>query len=452
MHQNSMGRREFLQSGGAAAAGLAFAAGTLASTKRAHSANERITVGVMGVHGRGRFHAEYLSTRSDVNIAYLCDADANVLESCGQSVEKLTGKKPKLVGDFRRILDDKSVDALFVATPDHWHALPTIYACQAGKDVYVEKPASHNIFEGQKMVEASRKYNRIVQLGTQTRSGAYTLKAKEYIQSGALGDIHFVRVIDMKQSGNIGHKPDGEAPKGVDYDMWLGPAPKRAFNPNHFHGGWYWLWTYSGGNIINDTIHQIDIARYLIGKDYPKSVTATGGKFAFDDDQETPDTLTANAVFDGTMMTVESLLYTPYQKKVIDKDRESTTFFPDWRFCGERIEIYGTKNQMFFGRHGIGWQVYDADGKVISDGNGPIPLAEHVDNFFACIKDRKRPTADIQEGHRSTIISELANISYRLGGRKIEFDGRKEQIVNDDEAAKMTRRTYREPWVVKDSV
>ncbi len=435
----TLSRRTFIIMGAAAAA---------SPSLRAELPNEKITVGVMGVRGRGRFLAEYLASRPDTSVAWLCDVDESVLASCADATQKISGHRPKTTGDFRRILEDKEVHALFNATPDHWHAIPTIMACQAGKDVYVEKPASHNIFEGQQMVKAAREHKRVVQLGTQTRSGEYTAKALDYIRSGKLGKVHFIRVLNMKKMGGIGHREDEAVPKGVDYDMWLGPAPKRPFNPNRFHNGWNWFWDYSGGDLINDGIHQIDVARLFLGKDYPKSVVATGGKFGFNDDQECPDTMQVSVQYDDAVMSIESIGWTPYQTKVAPENRESTSYYPDWPFCGERIEVYGESGEMLFGRHGIGWQVYGPDGKVIADGNGPVPLIEHVNNFYACIKSRNRPTADIEEGHRSTLIAQLGNISYRLGGRRIEWNAENETISNDAQAQELTRRAPREPWVI----
>jgi len=230
-----------------------------------------------------------LVKRRDVGIAELCDVESTVFGESSKVASECLGKTSKYIGDFRKILDDKSVDVLFNATPDHWHALPTILACQAGKDVYVEKPASSCIWEGRKMVEASRKYRRIVQMGDQTRSAPYAQAGIEYIRSGKLGDVHLVRVLNMKLRPSIGHKPDGPVPAGVDYDMWLGQAPARPFNPNRFHYAWHWFWEYSGGRIINDGIDEIDLARWVVGQDYTDAAVCTGMR-TFDEDQETDDT------------------------------------------------------------------------------------------------------------------------------------------------------------------
>jgi predicted dehydrogenase len=302
------------------------------------------------------------------------------------------------------------------------------------------------------MVEAARKYKRVVQLGTQTRSGDYTREAIEYIRSGKLGRVHLAHVVNMKNREPMPRKEDCPPPQGVDYDMWLGPAPKRPFNPNRFHANWNWWWDYSGGDIINDGVHQIDITRALIGKDYPKTVSASGGKFHFDDDQETPDTLAVTWQFENVTMVCEVLFWTPYMKKMPFPLRERTDYYPNWPFDGMRIEVYGDRGLMYFERHGGGWQVFDESEKVIAQSNDVQPHRKHLENFFACVESRHRPNADIEEGHRSTLLCHLGNISYRLGGRKLTFDGKTETFVNDSEANKYLKRAPREPWVIPEQV
>jgi predicted dehydrogenase len=443
-------RRSFLKQSAGAAAALATGV-TILPSSRAHGANGRCVVGMIGAGGRGQFLAERLLERDDVDIAWVCDPDASRFARTAKTVEERSGNKPKTTQDFREILDDDAVDAVFNATPDHWHAIPTIMACQAGKVVYVEKPASHNIWEGRKMVEAARKYERIVQLGTQNRSAPYVQQAVEYIRSGELGEVHYARVLNMKERGNIGHKEDEPVPEGVDYDMWLGPAPERPFNRNRFHYAWHWFWDYSGGDIINDGVHQMDIARWLIGKDHPKSVVCTGGTFFFDDDQETPDTQAAHFEYDDMTLAFELTLWTPYMKKT-PWDFRDTDEFPNWPFNATRVEVYGTKGLMMMGRHGGGWQVFGSDGQVVADGPGRHPHNPHLDNFLECVRTRERPTADIEEGHKSTVLCHLANISYRLGGRRLKFDGETERFIDDKEANDLVKRKYRKPWVIPDEV
>ncbi len=440
-------RRRFLTTAGACAwAGAACAL-------KVRGANDRIRIGVMGIHGRGNFLAQAFAKRPDVEVAYLCDVNANLFKDRSRRVEALQGKKPTVTQEYRQILDDKNVDALVNATPDHWHALGTIHACQAGKDVYVEKPASHNIWEGRKMVEAARKYGRVVQVGTQTRSAPYAREAIRLLRSGKLGDIHFVRVFNMKTRGVITPQPDQPTPPGINYERWLGPAPLRPFNPNHFWGGrWNWKWVYSGGDIVNDGVHQMDLARWVIGKRYPKAVHAAGGIYYFKDGQDSPDTQMVTYEFEGGLvMTFSLTLWTPYMKKTPHEIRASDRF-PPWPRNATKVEIYGTRGMMILGRHGGGWQVWERDGSPGPSRYGRPPTPHHIQNFIECMWSRKRPNADIEEGHLSTLLCHLGNISYRVGCRRLVFDGEKECFVDDPEANKLLKRHYRKPYVVPEEV
>lgn len=448
MGVESMNRRRFLKS----SLGAAVVAGTAGSIsgRSVLGANEKIVVGVMGIKGRGGELAGWFAARDDVDVAYLADVDSRLFRARAKKIEDISGKEPKVVQDFHRMLDDKDVDAIVIATPDHWHALGTILACQAGKDVYVEKPTCHSIWEGRKMIEAARNHNRIVQVGTQNRSAEYCIKALEYIRSDDFGSVHFVRVLNSKPRNTIGKRRDKAVPQGVDYDMWLGPAKKRPFNENHFHYSWHWFWEYSGGDIVNDGVHQIDIARWLIGRKYPNSVSSAGGMHFFQDDQETPDTHLVNWEFDRLTMVFEQTLWTPYMKKTPFEMRD-TDNLPNWPFSGTRIEVYGSKQQMYLGRHGGGWQAYDGDGKSIAIESGRFTNEEHIQNFIECVRSRKRPNADVEEGHLSTLLCHYGNIAYRVG-RKLHIDAKTEGFVDDEEANGLVKRTYRAPYVVPEKV
>ena len=348
------------------------------------------------------------------------------------------------------MLDDPEVDAVAIATPDHWHALGTVMACQAGMDVYVEKPTSHSIWEGRKMVEAARHYGRVVQVGTQNRSAEYCHKALDYVRSGALGDIHFVRVLNSKKRDRMDTLPDKAIPRGVDYDMWLGPAPMRPFNENHFHYNWHWFWDYGGGDVVNDGVHQIDLARWMTGKTLPRTVQSAGGNHVLKDVRETPDTQTVTWEFDGLTMALEQTLWTPYMKKTPFELRD-TDSLPNWPFSGTRFEIYGSKQFMFFGRMGGGWQVFDGTGSSVALQPGKFSPANtaHVANFVECIRSRKRPNADIEDGHYSTLLAHYGNLACRVG-RTLRIDPATEGFVDDDEANALVKRAYREPWVIPD--
>ena len=439
-----MRRRDFLRGSVA----VAFTGN--AAAQRILGANERLRVGVMGLGGRGRHLVRVLAARPNVEITHICDVDSRSFKRALSIVKEHQNGVPQTTKDFRYILDDKSVHILVNATPDHWHSLATILACQAEKDVYVEKPASHNLWEGRQMVDAARHYNRVVQLGTQNRSAPYVQKAVQYILSGGLGNIHLVRVINMKQMGGIGRKADQAPPKELDHSMWLGPAPIRPFNPNRFNQ-WNWFWDYSGGDIINDGVHQLDIARWLIDRNYPLTVTSAGGSYHFEDDRETPDTQHVLFEYKGLTMTFELAMWTPYMKKTPWKFRQKDDF-PNWMFSSTRVEVYGTNGIMMMGRHGGGWQAFGTDWKEIASEVGRRPLDHHLDNFFDCIRSRNRPNADIETGHLSTLLAHIANISHRLEGRKLQFDGQKEFFPDDPEANTLARRTGRSPWIIPSEI
>ena len=458
---NHVTRRQFSRQSrnlGLGAAGVSLLAD--ARSARATPANDRITLGFIGAGGRGTMLLGDFLQRSDCRAAWVADVDLARAEAAAAAAGhprsgSKAGGNAKAVQDFRKLLDDRSVDAVVVATPDHWHALATIWACQAGKDVYVEKPPTHNCREGRKMVDAARKYHRVVQVGTQNRSAPYLMAARKYIEEGRLGKIHFCRVFDQKEWNNFAAVPDSDPPAGFDWELFNGPAPQARYNANS-RSQWHHFWRYSGGDIVNDSIHQLDLARWLLGVEYPKSVYSTGGRFHQSGAAETPDTQIALFDFDKLVLSFELTLYTPYMLKISPLIRQSDTEFPYWPQCATRIEIYGDQGLMVVGRMGGGWQVFKRpklhEGVVAAQAKGRFPDPEHKQNFVDCIRSRKTPSADIEEGHRSVLLAHLANISYRLGGRKLLFDGTAERIVNDGDAMKLYRREYRRPYVIEDSL
>jgi predicted dehydrogenase len=440
----SLNRREFMMGSVGAAASLA-----VLPQHKSRAAGEKIIMGVMGLGGRGTYLAEKFAGRPDVEVAYLCDPNTRRFARAREVVEEAQEKRPKMVQDFRKILDDSSVDALINATPDHWHGLGTIMACQAGKDVYVEKPMAHNIFEGRKMIEAARKYKRVVQVGMQSRSASYSSKAKEYIQSGKLGDIYIIRVFNMMQHPKQREVPDQPVPEGFDYDIWCGPAPKLPYNPGR---RWLNRWEYSVGPIPGDLIHQLDMSRFLINDiPYPKTVSHAGGVCGLKDGREIPDTQMVTYEYGPLTLMTESALWTPYMKKIPGNIRDSDRF-PKWPICSTKVEILGTEGFMIYGRHGGGWQAYDANGELVRSEYGRQGDKEHQDNFIDCIRTRKRPKADVEIGHQSVLLCHMANISYRVGNLKLQFDPQTETFTNCDEANKYIRREYREPWIVPENV
>jgi predicted dehydrogenase len=397
----------------------------------AFGANERVTLGIMGVNGRGQALAQGFAELADAQIKYVCDVDSRVIPKVADRVASKQGKAPEAIGEFRRILDDKGVDGLIVATPDHWHALATILACQAGKDVYVEKPCSHNVAEGRRMIEAARHYNRVVQVGTQRRSSPFFQEVVASLQAGKIGKVHMAKAINSQRRNNIGHRADAPVPPGVDYDLWLGPAPLHAFNPNRFHYNWHWFWDYGTGDLGNDGVHHVDVARWGLGMTAPATVSSGGGKLAFDDDQETPDTQLATYQAGDTLLVYEMRLWSPYGEHGFDNGNV----------------FYGENGYMVLGDDG--YKLYDKGDKLVETSRKPRGRGEneHQANFVACIKSRSRPNCDIEEGHRSALLCHLGNIAQRVG-RTIRFDAQGESIPGDAEAGRLLARTYREPWTL----
>ena len=449
-----LSRRNMLATTGKRTVLAAAAATAISRRATAAAPSERIVLGFIGVGGRGTQHVANFASRSDVEIAYLCDADDSRLASAATKIADANRPAAKQVDDMRRVLDDKSVDAVVIATPDHWHALATIRACQAGKDVYVEKPVCNAPWEGRRMVEAASKYKRIVQGGTQNRSAAYNLKARQYLDSGKLGRIEFVRVYNQKPGGDFSPLPRRPKPAGLNWDLWNGPAPSQEYDAT-LHQNWHSFWRYGGGEITNDGVHQIDLARWLVGVDYPLSVHAVGRPHADRGASEAPDTLVATFEFANLVMTLEQTLYAPYMLKESMAIREGSVF-PYWWQNATRIEIYGSQAMMVVGRHGGGWQVFGRPRSnqpvVLEELKGRFPDKEHHENFLRSVRSRQRPSADIEEGHISALVCHVANISYRVGNRHLMLDRATEQFSNSSEASSLLRPAYRAPFVVPEMV
>jgi predicted dehydrogenase len=423
---SALNRRRFLQA--SAASAVALTARTAAGA--ADNPNEKIRLGVLGLRGRGRDLLRSFSAEDDVEIAVVCDPDENVVPAALKVVSAKQNQPPRVVKDLRRVFDDRDIQAVAVATPDHWHALATVWACQAGKHVYVEKPISHNLIEGRRMVEAARKYDRVVQVGTQRRSMPHCVSAAEFVRSGKLGKVPFARTWIAGARKTIGHKEDAPVPAGVDYDLWLGPAPQHAFNPNRFHYNWHWFWDYGTGELGNNGIHALDIARWLLGLEAPLHITAGGGKFYYEDDQQTPDTMLVTYDFPGTTILWEHRIWAK-------TGVEGKSF---------GIILYGEKGTLVIDKGG--WHV--EDGVEASD-KGSEDQRPHLRNFLDCIRSHRRPNADIEQGHLSTRLCHLGNIAYRTG-RRLAFDTSTETLRGDEAANRLLGRTYRPPFVMPEKV
>jgi predicted dehydrogenase len=444
----TLNRRQFVQTSlGSAATAVALAS---ARPVRAASPNEKVVVGIMGIGGRGSSLTAKFAAHKDVQIAYLCDADTSRFAAAQRAVEAVQGTGVKCVQDFRRILEDPRVDVLINATPDHWHALATILACQAGKHVYVEKPMSYSVWEGRKMIEAARKYHHVVNVGMQTRSAPYALAAREFIRSGALGDILLVRVFNLMEHPARELGPEMPPPATLDYDLWCGPAAKLPYRR-----GQYWLnmAEYSCGPIPGDAIHQLDLARFVMDDPpAPKTVSHTGGIYALKDGRDMPDTQLATYEYDRFTLHFEGALWSPYMKKIAGHIRDGD-LFPDWQFCATKIEILGTKAFMYLGRHGGGCQVFDRDNKLIEQMYGRQGDVPHIDNFIQCVRTGARPNADVEHGHQSVLLCHLANIAWRCGNQKLHFDAKRESFPDSPEANRFLRRaSYRAPWIIPEAV
>ncbi|MHB8972355.1 MAG: Gfo/Idh/MocA family protein [Pirellulaceae bacterium] len=434
-------RRQFLKE-----AGLGLAAMTAChlgtSTLPAAGPNERIQVGLIGPGGMGSSHLNELVGRQDVVVSHVCDVDANRLAAAAQVVRDKTGRDPQAVKDLRRILDDKAVDAVWIATPDHWHAPATILACEAGKHVYVEKPCAHNIREGRLMIEAARRANRVVQVGTQSRSTKHVISAMQALRNGVIGEVLVAKAWNSQLRGSIGHQQPSDPPPFLDFDTWVGPAPERPYQSNLLHGVWRWWYEFGAGDIGNDGVHDIDIARWGLGVTcHPQTVTALGGKHFFDDDQQWPDT--QYVVFEypsdtsgqrPRQLIYEQRIWSPY----VQEGHENGNAF------------YGTKGMMILGKKS-GWSVVLERNVPGPSEQGAISLPDHHQNFLDCLRNGQMPNADIEIGHLTASLCHLGNIATRVG-RVVHFDLGTEQVVGDDEAATMVRRKYRDHWAVPKGV
>ncbi len=504
-------RREFLRTAAAASAGAAFAgAAGFAAEKgkgkgkrrekkasgKVVGANERVRIAVVGIGGRGQSHISEFAQMPGVEVSCLVDPDSRFFPSRSKAVEERGGNKPKCVQDIRKALDDKELNAISVATCNHWHSLATIWACQAGKDVYVEKPCSHNVFEGRKCVEAARRYNRIVDHGTQSRGDRRWAHVVAAIKSGKYGKLLVAKAYASKGSAtgrwSIGFKPAKEPPPQFDFDLWLGPAPKQPYNENIVHYNWHWFWDFGNGEIGNQGVHQMDIARWgataATGKVGPTSVIGYGGRWVegpgFKDQAQTPNMQLSVLDFGGTLLVFEV-------RGLVD--RKGPT--------GKQLR--GKVDNEFYLEEGAikGGKFYPkgkTEGEPLVTVDFKAPAGDHFGNFIDCVRSRKVEdlNADVLEAHLSAACCHLANISYRLGenvpfnqkpealgdnphvlesvkaiednlkdvlgmkleehtyrlGAKLSYDAQQEKFVGNQEANKLLTRPYREPFVVRETV
>jgi predicted dehydrogenase len=466
------GRRSFLKTGAAVLA-------TAASARRVLGANDRIRVAVVGLHGRGWDHVKGYKPIPGVEVAYFCDADENVLNKRLAEAEAMGMAKPQTYVDFRKLIEDKNVDAVSIATPNHWHSLMGIWAAQAGKDIYCEKPCSHNWWEGRQLVRAVDKYKVICEHGSQCRSSLAIREAIDQMNAGLIGNVYMARGLCYKWRGTIGRAMPEPVPAGVHYNLWTGPAPLKPFTRNRFHYNWHWIWDTGNGDLGNQGIHELDLARWGLGVELPTKVTAIGGHFLFDDDQETPNTITAiyefrtadgktkmmNFEVRGWMTNHESGIGTPeFEGGTVPPAGLSaasvTTAVAKQPTLGPASGKPSTIGNLYYGSKGyLAISNYGAYKSFLGPNAEPGPEKEapvkneHFVNFIECMRSRKAEDlhAPIREGYLSTSLVHLANASYRLG-RTVHLDPATETVIDDPEATALLRGTYRAPFVVPENV
>ena len=435
-----MKRRHFIKGTAATVAGAglihAFPSGARAAS-RIFGANDRIVAGAIGVNGMGMANLKSLLSNAGVECAGIADVDRKVLEAKAAEAAEIQDRKPDLYADYRKLLDRKDIDVVIIGTPDHWHCLPMVEACQAGKDVYVEKPIANSIEECNLMLEAARKYKRVVQVGQWQRSDPHWQDAVDFIRSGRLGAIRTVKAwAYIGWKGSLPPLPDEPVPEGVDYDFWLGPAPERPFNRYRFHFNFRWFWDYAGGLMTDWGVHLLDYALYGMDQYVPNGVMSTGGKYAYPDDaRETPDTQYAVYDFDDFGLVWESAVGISggsYGR-------------------GHGVAFLGNKGTLVVDRNG--WEVIPE----VKEGNAlmeAVPLINkadvsgldmHIKNFLECTKTREKPKADIEIGAHIARFAQLGNISLRTG-RKVYWDPDLQQFINDDKANELVKANYRDPW------
>ena len=435
---NLIDRRDFIMQGSTAALGLS-ALSRVSPFRSTPQQSGDITAAVMGVNSRGNELAQAF-VRTGANITYICDVDSRAVEKTVSDVTAVQDRSPQGVTDFRRALDDPSVDVLVIAAPDHWHAPATLLALQAGKHVYVEKPCGHNPREGELLVEAQRRYGRVVQMGNQQRSAPESMDVIQQIRDGVIGRPYYGRAWYGNTRGTIGHGAPAAIPEWLNYELWQGPAPRTPYRDTVVHYNWHWFWRWGTGEICNNGTHEIDVCRWALGVDFPTKITSAGGRYHFDDDWECPDTQIASFEFaDGATITWEgrSCNGRPIENR------------------GRGASIHGTNGTAIIDRSG--YVIYDNENNEIArrirgetvdalDTRGGGSLTDlHIGNFLDSIRGNASTTAPIDEGHKSQLLCHLGNIAQRTGGA-LTCDPTTGRIVNDPDATALWSRDYEPGW------
>ncbi len=423
-------RRAFLMSASAGSLAL-----TVATRSVQAATNDRIQLAIIGPGGMGSNHLRLLAARKDVQIQYVCDVDETRAAKAAEQVQEISGKPTQIRKDMRNVFDDAAIDAVFIATPDHWHAPAAILALDAGKHVYVEKPCCHNIREGRLMAEAVARSGKLLQVGTQSRSTEVVREAMQRIHEGEIGEVLVAKAWNSQRRGSIGKSQPSDPPAYLDYDNWVGPAPMVPYRSNMLPGVWRWWHNFGCGDIGNDGVHDIDVAVWGLGvTTHPSTVTCLGGKYFFDDDQQFPDTQYAVCEYSSEGSP------SGRKKQLIFEQRDWSPYVQEGYENG--AAFYGKEGILLIG-HSIGWKLYGPRMKLIAERTGPADLAAHHQNFLECVRGKQQQlNANIDAGRLSATVVHLANIAARTRA-VLEFDPQTEQITNHEEANKLVARQYR---------
>lgn len=432
MRENQARDRRLFLKGVAATAAMGIAVPKLATAgPRSMMANDKLVVGVMGLNGRGAALAKGFMVLENVEIGYVCDVDQRALGNGAKLVAEGQGKEAKRVSDYREILDDKAVDVLVVATPNHWHAPATIAGCAAGKHVYVEKPCSHTPEEGEWSVEAARKHDRVVQMGSQRRSWPAIREAVQKIRDGEIGKLYYARTWYNNRRVSIGTGQTANVPDWLNWSLWQGPAPRRDYVDNVVHYNWHWHWHWGNGELGNNGVHGLDVARWGMDVTYPIRVSAGGGRYRFDDSQETPDTMMVTYDFPG-------------EKTITWEGLSWSALGP--HDTGFGISFHGDEGSIVI--HDPGYTIFDMENKEVATNTGVGGDKDHLVDFVTAIREQRRPNADIEEAHRSTLLCHLGNIAYRTSST-LKTDPSSGKIEGNEAAEKMWGREYEKGWEPK---
>jgi predicted dehydrogenase len=435
-------RRDFIKQSALAGAGVLTSSNLFAFRG---TPNEKVVIGVMGTNSRGAFLAKSFAQLPNVEVGFICDVDSNVLAKTIADIEKQTGKKPKGFTDIRKMLEAKDLDGLAIAAPDHWHTPAAIMGLQAGKNIYIEKPCSHNPREGELLVEATNKYKKMVQMGSQRRTFSNVKAMINQLHSGAIGRVYFARGWYVNNRKTIGTGKVATPPQYLNYDLWQGPAPRREYKDNLVHYNWHWSWHWGTGEALNNGTHELDVIRWGLGVDYPTQVVSAGGRFHFQDDWETPDTQTITFNFpNNTACTWEGRSCNGYNSEG----------------SGRGVIFYGDKGTIVYGGANS-YKVFDGNNKLVSEVKDDTPFDPkntvsptevldgfHLQNFCEAIRGKEPVNAPILEGHKSTLLPQLGNIAFRVG-RTLRCDPKNGHILNDKQAMKLWSRKYEKGWEIK---